>query len=368
MNVRTKVRFLSPLIVLAFACGQKTELSDSPERGTAKYANQNKSDESSNSLESVDSSFVKQDIAAPGEAAGESMPPAQESAEEIADAGASPTAVPPVPVGGAYLTCTVASNESQLACQVKDLLGKAVNVDKSLRIDFAFVPLVALLGEEPTTFTAFDTKNAGTFFYVDNKKQNRGQLQMRIRNSSNLLLDTLTTLLDILYTPLTANIRRAVPFNTYPGGYIVDFPFSVGNRLFGDGNFSNENDSCLAGHSSGSQASSAVLTLVNDSNATGLVDVWMRDVCGLQNGDTAVVIRGPAPFRALRVLLPPDAANIQIAKDLPAAPGTWTFELDNSARSMPGNSLDDFTFSSMSAGWSKTPFGACVDCGIKIVN
>lgn len=367
------IHYLSSFLIAAsfaflVACGQKSDIQEgSATFGSAQKKRQAQADAEapimrpgSEIVSEEEAPAVKEEEAPAPVPQPSAQTPAQPSLVSEEPESESGYALPPVSVAGAFLSCKIAANELQLACQVMNSSGKALTFNSLSEIEFSYLSI----GEAATTFKAFQTSTAGTFFYVDNREHRTlGLLVFKMRNGSNV--ESLNFSIAPLYVPSLENVRQAVAVDRF-GSYLLALPHSSSGRLFGDGNFANENDSCLNLNGANRAKASSFVSTVVLSKGNSQPDLLMENVCGLQTTSTSIVMRGPPPFVTLRVMLIPEAPNLLVAQkvDMPVE-GSYTAELDHKAKTMPNNSLDDFTFANFK--WGITSDFSTESSGMKIV-
>lgn len=354
MNGRFTIYHLGLLAALLASCGQKSDIQEgrasfgsARQQGQAEVQAPTENETSDSESVSNENSKAEESPIVSDEPPVYVEAPAPLSPPALVEETPPDAAVPPVAIGGAYLTCSIAANELQLACQVKDAQDKALTFPNSDEIEFAYLPF-ASIREVPATFTALNTVQSGSYFYVDNKSNQRGLIIFKYKAGESV--ESLNFALGTLYAPSTENERQALAVNRFPA-YLMSFDQNPNGRLFGDGDFSNENDSALTLRSPNRGKASSFASTVEITGLPSRGDLLLKDVCGLQTGSTSVVIRGPAPFKTIRIFLVPDSPNLLLVQNLifPAT-GIYRVQLEHTAKTMPGDSLDDFTFGNITLG------------------
>lgn len=333
MNLQGSVRWVIQILLtlsLATACGLKSEFEDGQVASSKAVGDTSNAPEPSSS-----------DSSAPADSVNVQEPASNASQQPHFDAVASedaslrPEASQPVVVGGAYISCVLASKKNELACVVKDSKGEPQSYTQEQQMQWVFVPISVNPVEIPISPIVKETPSTGTIFFLP-VYQESGEIRFKGE------ADALSFDIAPLYRSDAELVRYATAVKSLPNNNLkLDFSVA-GSGIYGDGNMGTEGDSCLGAKPSGASSKSFRIT-GSVTGGTVETSAYLGKICGLQHSGAYVTFSGKAPFKPLKIFLLPETQSLLLFEGIPLPPGDYQVELHNEVKAMADGSLDDFS-------------------------
>lgn len=263
-------------------------------------------------------------------------------AESDDDQALAPIAVPPVPIGGSFLSCNRGADEESFACVLEDKNKNVATPPADAVLEWSVV-VGGRVVLRAAPFTVKVIAGVGPMYFVKAPGIRAGELQLQV--SSNGAVDEFS----FNVAPLFAqglNLFQAVEVDSVPSS-ILSIPLAFRSLdAIGDGSYADEGDSCLPTLGERNQAVPGFAAFISFQGGNKeLPAAYLKDICGLQSRGASIIVSGPPPIRPMKIMLTPGSRNLLLFRDQSVTNGTLRAQLDNS-QVLPNGSIDDFNVAS----------------------